>query len=126
MKDSHSEVKTAQAIVPAVKTAAGDGTTIDTRGFASLLFVANTGAVAGDGDFGLAVQESANGTDWTVVAAGNLLGAFPATLEATKTYSVGYVGGKRYARVNVTKAGGTSIAAGVVAILGHPAIAPVA
>jgi len=126
VKDSHSDVKIAQAVVPAVKTAAGDGTTVDIRGYSSLLFVANTGAIASDGDFGLVVQDSANGTDWSAVSADKLLGAFPATLEANKTYAVGYVGGKRYARVNVTKAGGTSIAAGVVAILGDPAVAPVA
>lgn len=124
MKDAYSNVKAVAAIVPAVKTAAGDGATIDTQGFRSLLFVVNTGAVVGDGDFGIAIQESANGTDWS--AATDVLGEFPATLEADSAYRVAYVGSQRYARINVTKAGGTSIALGAVAILGQPHMAPVA
>lgn len=126
LKDLHSSIKAVQAIVPAVKTAAGDGTTIDTRGFASLEFVVTTGAVAGDGDFGIAVQHSLNGTDWVAVPAGDLLGSIPATLPANSTYRVGVTSGARYYRANVTKEGGTSLAIGAVALLGHPSLAPVA
>lgn len=125
MKDMHNNISAVQAIVPAVKTAAGDGTTIDTRGFNGLEFVVTTGAIAGDGDFGIAIQDSVTGSgDWE--AATKVMGAFPATLEANSSYRVGYTGSKRYVRINVTKEGGTSIALGAVAVLGHPAVAPVA
>ena len=126
MKDAVSNVKAVPAIVPAVKSAAGDGSTIDVQGFGSLLFVVNTGAIAGDGDFGVKVQESANGSDWADAAAVDVQGTIPATLAATSAYRVGYTGSKRYARLALTKEGGTSIALGAVAILGHPAVAPVA
>ena len=43
----------------------------------------------------------------------------PATLAAASTYKLGYRGFKRYVRLALTKAGGTSIAAGAVAVLGH-------
>lgn len=126
MKDLYSNVKAVPAIVPAVKTAAGEGSTIDVQGFGSLLFVVNTGAIAGDGDFGVVVQDSVNGSDWADAAAGDVQGTIPATLAATSAYRVGYTGSKRYVRLALTKEGGTSIALGAVAILGHPAVAPVA
>lgn len=126
MKDAVSNVKAVQAIVPAVKTAAGDGATIDTQGFRSLLFVANTGDVVGDGDFGLKVQDSADGTDWADADTKNVQDDAPATLEGSTAYRIGYTGGKRYVRLAITRESGTSIALSAVAILGHPAIAPVA
>lgn len=128
MKDTTSNVKALPAIVPAVKSAAGDGETIDTQGFGSLVFVVNTGAVTGDGDFGVKVQESDTSVsgDFTDADAEDMRGTIPATLAANSAYRVGYVGSKRFARLALTKAGGTSIAAGAVAVLGNPAIAPVA
>ena len=126
MKDMHSNIKAALAIAPAVKTAAADGTTVDLRGYNSVAFVVNTGAIAGDGDFGVVVQDSTNGSNWGAAAAADVLGTVPATLEADSAYRLSYVGSKRYVRVNVTKAGGTSLALGAVAILGNPHIAPVA
>ena len=126
MHDIHSIAKAVPAIVPAVKTAAGEGSSIDVQGFGSLLFVINTGAIAGDGDFGVVVQDSANGSEWANVDDVDVQGAIPATLAATNAYRVGYTGSKRYVRLALTKAGGTSIALGAVAILGHPAVAPVA
>lgn len=126
MKDAISNVKAETAIVPAVKTAAENGESIDTQGFRSLAFVINTGAVAGDGDFGAKVQESADGTDWTDTDADNVQGILPATLAADSAYRVGYSGSKRYARLALTKGGGTSIVLSAVAVLGQPAIAPMA
>lgn len=127
MHDIHSIVKAVPAIAPAVKTVAGEGSSIDVQGFGSLLFVINTGAIAGDGDFGVEVQDSATGSgDWAAAAAVDVQGTIPATLAATSAYRVGYTGSKRYVRLALTKEGGTSIALGAVAILGHPAVAPVA
>lgn len=124
--DAYSNVKAVPAIVPAVKSAEADGSTIDRKGFSSLLFVINTGAIAGDGDFGVKVQDSADGAAWADADAGDVLGTTPATLEATSAYRLSYIGSKRYARLAITKEGGTSIALGAVAILGLPEHAPVA
>lgn len=129
MKDTYHDNKAVQAIAPAVVAANTNGTTVDLKGFDSALFVVNTGAIDAAGDFGVKLQESDTGTSgWTDVAAEDLLGGAPATLAANAAYRIGYIGSKRkrYVRAVATKAGGTSIALGVVAILGHPAIAPVA
>ncbi|MBN9468987.1 MAG: hypothetical protein J0J10_09470 [Bosea sp.] len=126
LKDSYTSNKVVSAIVPAVKTAAGDGNAIDLSGFGSALFAINTGAVAGAGDFGVVMQESdESGSGFANVAAGDQRGTVPATLAASSAYRIGYTGRKRYVRLNVTTAGGTSIALGAVAVLGHPAKAPV-
>ncbi|QND32417.1 hypothetical protein HB772_09130 [Sinorhizobium meliloti] len=130
MKDTYHDNKAVQALAPAVVTAAVVGSAVDLAGFDSALFVVNTGAIVGSGDFGVKLQESDTTTDadFTDVAPADQLGAVPATLGANSACRVGYIGSKRkrYVRVAVTKAGGTSIALAASAILGHPAIAPVA
>lgn len=129
MKDTFHDNKAVQAIAPAVLAANTNGVSIDLKGFDSALFVINTGAIDTAGDFTVKLQESDTGTSgWTDVDAADLLGSVPATLAANTAYRIGYIGSKRkrYVRAVATKAGGTSIAAGVVAILGHPNIAPVA
>lgn len=128
MRDLYSNIGVVQALAPAVKTASGDGTAIDTLGFNSVAFVVNTGAIAGDGDFGVKVQESDTATpgEFTDADASVVDSNAPATLEANSTHKLGYRGFKRYVRIALTKAGGTSIAAGAVAVLGNPADAPVA
>lgn len=127
MRDLYSNVGAVLALVPAVKTAAGEGEAIDLRGFNSAAFVVSTGAVAGDGDFGIKIQESdASGSGFADADAADVTSNAPATLAANAAYKLGYTGTKRYVRLALTKAGGTSIAAGAVAVLGNPARAPVA
>jgi hypothetical protein len=129
MRDLYHNFGAVQAIAPAVQSANANGPAIDLAGFNSALIVLNTGAIAGAGDFAAKLQESdAADNGFADVAAADQLGSFPATLDANTAYRVGYIGSKRkrYVRVVLTKAGGTSIAAGAVAILGNPAIAPLA
>ncbi|MCA0257131.1 MAG: hypothetical protein LCH47_11115 [Proteobacteria bacterium] len=130
MKDTYHDNKAVQALAPAVVTASGAGAAIALAGFASALFAINTGAIVGAGDFSVKLQESDTTTegDFTDVAAADRLGSLPATLAAGSTYKLGYIGSKRkkYVRLVVTKAGGTSIALSAVAVLGHPNFAPVA
>ena len=127
-KDSYSNVAVVASLAPAVQAATLKGTTVDTSGFGTALMVVNTGAIAGDGDYSIAMQESDTTTDgdFTDVAADDRIGAIPATLEAGKVYRQSYIGRKRYLRAVITKAGGTSVAAGAVFVLGKPALAPVA
>ncbi|QWW69344.1 hypothetical protein [Rhizobium sp. WYJ-E13] len=130
MKDTYHDNKAVQALAPAVVSTAVVGSAIDLAGFDSALFVVNTGAVSGSGDFGLKLQESDTATeaDFADVVPADQLGTVPATLIANSVYRLGYIGSKRkrYVRVVVTKAGGTSIALGIITVLGHPNIAPVA
>lgn len=117
MRDLYSNIATFPALAPAVQTAAGQGAAIDTLGAGRLAIVVNTGAIAGSGDFGVKLQESDTGTNgWTDVAADHVDSNAPATLAADSTYRLGYRGWKRYVRLSLTKAGGTSIAAGAVAV----------
>ncbi|CAH1653507.1 Flagellar hook-associated protein flgK [Hyphomicrobiales bacterium] len=125
MRDLIHNIAALPAIAPAVQSAAVDGAAMDLKGFNRVAFVINTGAIAGSGDFGVKVQESDDGSAFTDAAASAVLGAVPATLAATTAYKLGYVGFKQYARLSLTKAGGTSIALSALAILGDPASAPV-
>lgn len=125
MKDLYHGFNAVQAIAPAVAAAAADGAAVDLIDHDAALFVINTGAIVGAGDFGVKLQESdAPGSGFTDVAAEDQLGTLPATLAANTAYRVGYIGSKRkrFARLSLTKAGGTSIAVGAVAVLGVPRI----
>jgi hypothetical protein len=128
LRDLVSNIGAVLALSPAVQAATIKGNAVDLLGFNSVAFVVNTGAIVSAGDFTAKLQESDTTTDgdFTDVAAGDLIGALPASLAADSSVRQGYTGGKRYVRVVVTKNSGTSIAAGAVAILGHPASAPVA
>jgi hypothetical protein len=127
MRDLASNISAVPAIAPAVQSAAADGAAVDTKGFGSVAFVVNTGAVVGSGDFGVKLQDSdASGSGFTDVVADQVASTAPATLAAASSYKLGYRGFKRYVRLSLAKAGGTSIALGAVAVLGNPERAPVA
>lgn len=128
MRDLASNIGAVPALAPAVQSAAANGAAIDTLGFNGVAFILNTGAIAGDGEFGAKVQESDTDVsgDFTDAAASHVDSTAPASLAAASTYKLGYRGHKRFVRLALTKAGGTSIAAGAVAILGNAASRPVA
>ena len=117
MRDMYSNIKTVQALAPAVQTTTINGASIDTKGSKSLAFAINAGAIAGSGVFALTVEESDDASTWTAAAAEAVQGALPTSMAANTVYRVGYIGFARYARIVLTKASGTSIASGAVAIL---------
>jgi hypothetical protein len=129
VRDLYHNIAAVPALAPAVQAAATTtGAAIDLKGANHAAIVVNTGAIVSSGDFGVKLQESDTTTsgDFTDVAADQVDSDAPATLAASSSYRLGYRGHKRYIRVAPTKAGGTSIAAGAVAILGDPAQSPVA
>lgn len=128
MKDLFSNVRVAAALAPAVQSSATTTAALDLRDFGSVVYAVDTGAIVGDGDFGVKLQHSDTTTsgDFVDVPAALVASNAPATLVASSAYKLGYKGTKRYVRLALTKAGGTSIAAGATAILGSPAVAPVA
>jgi len=118
-KGLNHNLKAVQAIPSGSKSDAADGMEIDRKGSQSILFVVNTGAITGAGDFGVKVQESdTTSTGYTDVAAKDVISGVPATLGGNGAYQVEYIGKKRFVRLALTKAGGTSIQAGAVALLG--------
>lgn len=126
MRDLVNNIGIVQAIAPAVLTATNTPAAVDLNGFNSAVVVINTGAIAGSGNFTPKLQESDDNTNFTDVAAGDLIGAFPAALAAASVYKVGYKGFKRYVRPVLTLNSGTSIAAGVLIVKGDANKRPVA
>lgn len=128
MRDLASNINVVASLVPAVQSATLKGSEVDLRGYDSAALVINTGAIAGDGLYAIAMQESDTTTDgdFADVDDADLIGDLPAALEASSVYRQGYVGRKRYIRAVITKQSGTSIAAGAVFVLGHAHRLPVA
>lgn len=127
MIDTFHSTVVAPSLAPAVFAATTKGGNVDLSNVNSALLVVNTGAIAGDGDYVVTMQESDSTTDgdFADVAAKDLLGTLPASLEANKTFRQGYIGKKRYVRAVIIKTGGTSIAAGAVFVLGGSRLQPV-
>jgi hypothetical protein len=110
------------------------GSIIDRKGYDSLTYGIITGALSDvDATYSVLLEESdaANMDGAEAVADADMIGTEAA---ASFTYAndgvtrkLGYIGGKRYTRLTITPAaadsGNSPIAA--VAILGHPAVAPV-
>lgn len=127
MRDQASNVGVVSAVVPQVLTATNTSAAIDLQGFDSATVLINSGAIVSSGNFTPKLQDSADGsTGWTDVAAGDLIGSFPAALAASTAYKVGYIGTKRYVRTVLTLNSGTSIAASVQIIKGRASQKPVA
>ncbi|SLN20013.1 hypothetical protein ROJ8625_00706 [Roseivivax jejudonensis] len=127
MRSLQPNIGAVPMVAPAVHTGNNTGAATDLLGFESACLVVNTGAVAGDGDFSIKLQESDTTTagDFADVAAEHLTGTVPATLEAASVYRLGYIGHRRYLRTVLTRNGGTSLALGAVLVKGHPAEVPV-
>lgn len=126
MRDLTSNIRALAAVAPAVQSASVNGTAIDLKDAGRVAFILNTGAIVSAGDFSAKIQESDTTTSGDFADVGEALfdSDAPASLEATSTYKLGYRGFKRYVRLVLTKAGGTSIAAGAVAVLSDLAERP--
>lgn len=136
MKDLFNHIHPLRAVSP---VSVADNTAqvsqiIDRQGFDSLTFLISTGSLAdADATFTVLVEDgdAANLSDAAAVADANLLGtealASFTFADDDKTRKIGYVGNKRYVRLTITPANNAS--AGllcVMAILGHPNVAPTA
>jgi len=106
-------VGTQVAIAPAAHAASiaiAAATTIDTYGYEGILLQLLCGTIT-DGTHTLAVYESDTDVtaNYTLVGAGDLLGAFVAVTSVVNgNQKVGYIGGKRYLRVIDTLSGQTT------------------
>jgi hypothetical protein len=127
MRDLYSNLGARLGLAAAVQSASVEGPAIDLQGFESAAFVISTGAIAGSGDFSAKLQESdTSGGTYTDVAEDQVDSDAPETLAASSAYRLGYRGHKRFVRLALVKAGGTSIAAGATAVLGGAHTRPVA
>ena len=106
MHDAINDINLVVALPQADYTTAQTGPAIDLAGYSGAAIVALPVAVAGT--HALTVQESANGTTWSNVGAGDLIGSF-ANLSANTPQKVAYVGNKRYIQVLSTDTGGAAV-----------------
>lgn len=124
-RDLYSGFAAVNALSPAVQAATVNGATVDVSQANGVVFVVSTGAIAGAGAFGVGIEESEDGVTWGAAPAIRVKKPLvPAVLLADTAYRLGYYGKLKYARLVLTKASGTSIAAGAVAVL-RPLTRPV-
>jgi hypothetical protein len=141
MSDLHNNSRTKTVISPLAigGNATKTGLVIDRQGYGGVEFIASYGAVTTTGTVVTMVvfEGDVTGT-LTSVADTDLLGtevlfslpaATPRTAGTTKevTKRIGYIGNKRYLRVNAVQTGVTSVGVvGVAAVLHSPNVAPTA
>jgi hypothetical protein len=106
MIDAIHDIDVVVALPFASYSADQDGATIDLAGYDGAAIVVVPGAVAGT--HALTIQESANGSVWANVGAGNLIGSL-ANLSANTPQKVSYVGNKRYIQILSSDSGGAAV-----------------
>lgn len=135
MKDLYNHLKIETIMAPVAVTADTSDEDIDLAGFNSCVIVAETGAgdIAAPNTMTFRISHADDdGTgsagDYAYVADGDLLGAgaitdgVPATpvINAIdSTFAVGYVGGKRFLKVELIEAAATNAIIGLHIIKGH-------
>lgn len=131
-RSPHTDHLTKETVAIATHAASVTGTTVDrTNGehemFRSALILVHTGTVT-DGTHTVEVQESDDNSTWTAVADAHLEGTEPAigSADDNKVYELGYMGYKRYLRVNVTVSGAPATGGeyGALVVLYAPLRAP--
>ena len=122
MHDAIHDISLVVALPQGAYTTDQTGATIDLAGYSGAAIFAIPAAIAGT--HAVVLQESANGTTWSNVGAGDLIGAF-ANLSANTPQKVSYVGNKRYIRALSTSTGGTGNF-GVVVLRRSSRVLPVA
>lgn len=106
----YDSVAAAVSLSPAARTASANGTGVDLVGWQTAVCVFSVGAWT-DGSHTPKLQESADNTTFTDVAAADLEGAFTAITGAGQQNAiqvVGYKGSARYVRVATTVTGTTT------------------
>lgn len=111
MRDLHNNIDGGSALTPRNVNANGtiNGDSIDLKGYGALEFLILSGTIT-DGTHAVNVQHSDDGAAWSEVTAADLLDAEPsfAATDDNTLKQVGYVGGKRFARVQVVSSGVTT------------------
>ena len=140
MRDLYHDFKPVVSFYPLLKTATANGDAyVDLQGYEGALIVVTAGAIAnGSGAVTLytfELKESDDYTTFTAVAAADLLGTEPsfqavtgATHEEKVSKTVGYIGSKRYLRIDLVAVPSTPGIGGTfsgIVVKGHPRHAPV-
>jgi len=140
MKDSYNSIEIKTVMAPIAVTAHTSNEGIDLAGFNSAIIVVETGAGDIDSPNYMSLRISHADDDGTgsagsyaYVKDGDLLGAgaltdgIPATPlidDEDTTFKVGYVGGKRFLKIELREAAATNCIIGIHVIKGHPLDVP--
>lgn len=125
MRDLYNNLKAEHSIYPASLSGAKTGDAIiDLQGFQGALIICYSGALTTDTVFELKHGNQPNLSDAAAVPDEDLLGTEPTLLAATdnEVKTFGYIGAKRYLRVDTTAGAGI---AGAMIVKGLPRHAPV-
>lgn len=129
-RDLYNVTDYLESLAPASRTAAVNGTGVDTRSRRGVMGVIQRGAAGGTTpSFTFTAQESDDDSTYSAVADADLQGGANGIVVTAAGAAIrrGYIGSKRYVRWAITAASGTSptllCSAGFA--LGYPAQAPV-
>ena len=125
MRDLHNNIAAvvAKTIAAITSNTTTSGATVDMQGYDACEFVVQSGTLT-DGSYAINVQHGdlANASDMADAATADLVGAEPtfAATDDDKLKRVGYIGSKRYVRIQIVSTGTTTGGTlGAVAILGR-------
>lgn len=122
--DLYNNLTIEATVAPAAHTTNVTGAAVDLQGYHGAMIQAVVGTIT-DGTHSLTVQESDDGSTWSDVDAADLQDSFD-DLATDTNQKVGYLGTKRYLRVNAAVTGATSGGEyAVVVVKGMPRKAPV-
>jgi hypothetical protein len=123
-RDLKSNISVATTLSPSTKTANATGSSVDLRHYEAVAIEAIVGTIT-DGTHALTVEHSDDESTWVAVPSDRLQGSF-ANLASNQVQEIGYLGQKRYIRVNATVTGTTSGGTyAVVIVRGYPKSAPI-
>lgn len=125
LRDFYSNHAVRSALLPASQAASVNGISVDTKDCKSGCILLAVGAITGAAVFGAKLQESSDNAVWADVPLAQVQSDAPAILAENFSYRLGYIGGKRWFRLVLTKASGTSAIIGAVAVV-EPLVRPVA
>jgi hypothetical protein len=136
MRDIHHNILTSQVLSPINSTATRTSNSIDTQGFNSLSMVFSLGlsadALSGSIFWTLTLQHSDDNATFTNCTATECLSGTSTYVINTatadrQTYSIGYLGAKRYVRGVATPTGATTtgMPIAMIALRGDASYAPV-
>lgn len=116
MLEIRSLLAFALCLAPDARNASANGITVDLTNMQSALAVVECGVIT-DGTHTPVLQESADASAWSDVAASDLVGSFVACT-ASSVQRVGYNGTKRYIRVRMVIAAATTGAVTAATVVG--------
>lgn len=130
VRDPYASVLAKPSINPATMNATTTGSSVDrdsgSKMFQAALVVIVTGTMT-DGSHVISLEESADNSSWSAVAASDIQGTAPtlAAADDNVVKQIGYLGSKRYIRVKSTVTpGATGGIYGASVVLSDPRIAP--